>query len=254
MSSLSLVCFGSIGAIAHSSEIQWNCFNAALEDAYKAGKLSKQITWDQETYIKSLVSTGGKRRLKEHLSNSEGSSAIDVTDELVEAIYQKKTELFIEAINSGAISVRPGVKELLEACKELGIKTAFCTTTDHRVAKAITAKLGLDSFFELQLNDQCLPKFGNNNKPLPDCYLYVVDTLLGKTDAITLSSQVVAFEDTEVSIASSVSAGIVSIGIPNKWAVDQDFSKAFKKISEVSDLGADGKSIVVALEGVIKGA
>jgi len=129
----------------------------------------------------------------------------------------------------------------------MGIKTAFCTTTDHRVADAIATQFGLKDLFDLCLSDQDLPKFGNKNKPEPDAYLYVVKTLFGQEDAV---QKVIAFEDTQVSLASPVSANIKSIAVPNAWAVDHDFSGAVKKIGEVSDLGADGKNVIEVLSEI----
>merc|ERR1712241_12355 len=189
------------------------------------GEITKYVPWEKEAYIKSLVSSGGKKRLKEHF----GANGVESSEALIESIYNRKTELFVDIINKGGLTLRPGVHDLLTAAKDMGIKTAFCTTTDHRVADAIATQ------------------FGNKNKPEPDAYLYVVKTLFGQEDAV---QKVIAFEDTQVSLACPVSANIKSIAVPNAWAVDHDFSGAVKKIGEVSDLGADGKTVIEVLSEI----
>jgi len=237
------ICFGSIGAVSSCSEIQWKCFNEALKEKFEAGEITKNVPWEKEAYIKSLVSTGGRKRLNEHF----GANGVESSEALIESIYNRKTELFVDIINKGGLTLRPGVHDLLTAAKDMGIKTAFCTTTDHRVADAIATQFGLKDLFDLCLSDQDLPKFGNKNKPEPDAYLYVVKTLFGQEDAV---QKVIAFEDTQVSLASPVSANIKSIAVPNAWAVDHDFSGAVKKIGEVSDLGADGKNVIEVLSEI----
>jgi len=241
---LECICFGSIGAVAHCSEIQWKCFNQSLQEKSKSGELSKEVVWEKDAYMKSLVSTGGKSRLKEYLLQQ---GIAEVSDDLVGAIHARKTELFIETINGGGITLRPGLRELLTAARELGIKTAFCTTTDNRVADAIATQLGLKDLFDLRLSDLDLPKFGNKNKPEPDCYLYVVKTLLGQEDAV---QKVIAFEDTQVSLASPAAAKIKCVAVPNAWAVDQDFTGAVRRVNEVTDIAEDGKQAIEVLSAI----
>merc|ERR1711879_549419 len=94
---------------------------------------------------------------------------------------------------------------LLSAAKEQGIKTVFASTTDHSVADAIATQFGLMDLFDLRLCNLDYPRFGNKNKPQPDIYRYVVKTLFGKDEA---AQKVIAFEDTQVSLASPMGAKI----------------------------------------------
>jgi hypothetical protein len=67
------IIFGSIGVLAHCSEIQWNAFNQALAEMCEKGeltlasgeKLEKTVFWGKNTYVESLTSTGGAKRLKD---------------------------------------------------------------------------------------------------------------------------------------------------------------------------------------------
>jgi len=296
------VIFGSIGALAHCSEIQWKTFNQALGEAVDAGKLklspladdddNNKIFWEKEPYRASLTSTGGKNRVKEYLLKQmvEEADKELVNDDLVKAIHTRKTELFLDYIlqKSGApgLTLRPGIMELLTDAKKAGVKTAFCSTSEKLIIDAFVQTLGLAELFDLVLSNDDLPKFGNKAKPAPDCYWFVVKTLfalnpLGLNKApdgsdrqesgdtttsaesmadmeegksVMKSRVIVAFEDTEISLKSPVSAEVaLVVATPNNWAVEQDYSKAHK-CTEVADLGGNALQALADLAGPVGSA
>jgi len=251
------ILFGAIGSIAHCCEVQWRCFNQALQELVVSGDLKapdssskdadgNTISWDQDSYRASLTSTGGRNRLRAFLLSKSMISESDdekVTEDLIKQIHLRKTELFVKAIEDGGLKLRPGVKELCAGARASGIKTAFCTLTEVPIVEAFVKKLELKGLFDLVLSEADSHKWGGKAKPHPDCYQYAVRTLLGEgADASEQMKNVVAFEDTQISLQSPVAAGINCIAVPNEWSTDQDFSSAKLCLKEVDGLSSEAGS------------
>lgn len=243
-SKLDAIFFGSIGSVAHCCEIQYNCFNEALkEQGFPA--------WDKQKYINSLLNSGGKKRVRAWLEESEKV----ITDEQIQAIYGRKTELFLDRIGKGELVLRPGIKELLLEAKSRGIKTAFVATTPDAVGQAFVDHLGLQDCFDLVIRESMyseLPEGGqmvlkNGDKPKAACYVYAAQKTLN-TDKLQ-NLKIVAFEDTVVSMQGALDAQIpLNIALPNEWSVDQPFTVPIaNKIKEVPDLGASADSVIQKL-------
>merc|ERR1712050_417436 len=98
--------------------------------------------------------------------------------------------------------------------------------------------------FDLRLCNLDYPRFGNKNKPQPDIYHYVAKTLFGKDEA---AQKVIAFEDTQVSLASPMGAKIKCVAVPSEWAVDHDFSSAVRRVKEVTDIAVDSNKAIEVL-------
>lgn len=90
--------FGSIGAVVETSERQREAFNTAFR------QFDVDLFWDQDTYQRLLQQPGGRRRIAEALANAN----VDADDGLVDAIYNKKTSLFLSTLRAG-VEARPGV-------------------------------------------------------------------------------------------------------------------------------------------------
>jgi beta-phosphoglucomutase-like phosphatase (HAD superfamily) len=271
-----LVLIGSIGVVAHCSELQYNLFNQALAEIMGAHDASGNKTmWDKQAYVDSLVATGGKIRLKTYLRGEKGLSDEIASDENIEKVYLRKTELFVEEIlkskQTGTIRIRPGILEIVKAAKDQGIKTGFCTTTVKAVMDAFVTSFELEGLFDYYFSDAELPKIGYKGKPNPDCYLHAVKQILGEdavvarplstTESVStdegdgnatptegkpqptvfrVAKNVIAFEDTQISMEAPVRAGIPCVAIPSEWSTHQDFSKSVLMVAEAPALvGAD---------------
>jgi len=245
MAAVDCVIFGSIGTLAHCCELQWKLFNQALKEKCASGAIpewsseNKDIFWEKDIYIASLTNTGGKSRLKVFL---EAGGVANATEELCAEIHERKTELFIAEINTGALTLRAGIRELLAACKAAGIKTAFCTTTDKRVVDAFVANLGLQDSFDFCLSASDMPEFGDKGKPEPDCYWHVLKSLFGEEGFA--NKKAVCFEDTQISMTSALKAGVPCIATPNEWSKTHDFSAAKMCAAEVGALAEDGTKVL----------
>lgn len=181
------------------------------------------------------------------------------TDENIKKVYDRKTELFVDAIKKskadGSMQVRPGVMEMLRAAKEANIKTGFCTTTAESVMNAFVETFEMEELLDFSFHDGHYD--GNKGKPDPGCYLNAVKTVLGEDAVESANGQhkykynVIAFEDTEISMEAPVRAGIPCVAMPNNWVEHQDFSKSAATVSELPKLAGFDANCIQALADLL---
>jgi len=229
---------GSIGTICSTSEIQLEGYNTAFNYA------GLDWYWDATTYKRLLGVTGGKARLREYAREVQAHS---VDDALLEQIHEHKTAHYRKAMRPGQVSIRPGVRRLIDAAKASGIKLAFVTTTERRNLETIDYALGEEfslSDFDLVLDRGMVEA----EKPAPEAYQLVLDALDVR------ASDAVAIEDTSECVASAVTAGVSCIATPHSYSVDQNFSKAVACLNHLGDPGSAATLIFgkqVTDEGIV---
>lgn len=212
MQALKAVMFGAIGTIAETSDLQRQSFNAAFQEA------GLDWYWNAEQYLKLLKTNGGQARLREFRDADE--SRRGVSDALIEQVHHAKTQHYVQLTRrAGAVKPRPGVAELIALCLNARIKLAWCTSTslDNVVSiqQALASQLPIDLFDVVVTIDKIAQV-----KPAPDSYLYALDRLG------LHAHQVVAIEDTPVSICAAKAANIYCIATPGDTTGGQDFSEA----------------------------
>jgi HAD superfamily hydrolase (TIGR01509 family) len=211
--------FGATGTLANSSEMQFNAFNKALEEA----NLPK---WDQAHYRKTLQScNGGTNRLQAFLQQK----GVQATIEQIVAVHARKTEIFAQTIKeSGGLTARPGVLSLLKDAKAKGLKTALCSTAyKANVDLMFEGIEGLSrDMFDLVISRADAQLYGEN-KPAPDVYKYAMAKLGVKRP--------LAIEDAQMSVQAAVNAGIPCVAVPGGWCMDHDYSAADARVVELSD-------------------
>lgn len=229
MAQLRAVIFGAIGVIAETSDLQRRAFNAAFAEA------GLDWVWDVATYRDLLSINGGQERLRAHRDADVHRSG--VSDALIAVLHDRKTALYAEIIEGGSLAPRSGVASLVAACKAAGVLNAFCTSTSRNnvdaIADGIAGQLDFADFASITTIDKIA-----RVKPAPDAYLHCLGAL-GLT-----ADEVVAIEDTPVSMASALAAGIRVIATPGAMTADQDFSGA---ALVVPDLTAVTLSMIEAL-------
>lgn len=221
MSQLKAVIFGAIGTIAETSDLQRQAFNAAFAAA------GLDWHWDTQTYKTLLNTNGGQHRLQTY-RNADPARA-GVSDGLIAELHQAKTDQYVDILKRIQLHPRPGVVDLISDCKRMDVDVAFCTSTSMdnvaAIGEALADVLPFGQFKLIVTIDKI-----KRVKPAPDAYLYCLDQL-GLTAA-----QVVAIEDTPVSIAAARAAGIVTIATPGATTSDQDFSSANVVIPDLAGM------------------
>ncbi len=219
MVQLKAVIFGAIGVIAETSDLQRQAFNLAFREQ------GLDWNWDTETYRRLLSINGGQTRLRAY--RDEDASHSDVTEAMIAMLHERKTHHYAALTANGALTPRKGVAELIKACQEAGVRVALCTSTSVENVDAIKSALGNTLDFSAFASITTIDKIGAV-KPAPDAYLHCLSQLgLSAAD-------VVAIEDTPVSIKSATAAGIAVIATPGAMTDDQDFSSASMKVDDLA--------------------
>ncbi|WP_367103164.1 HAD family hydrolase [uncultured Psychrobacter sp.] len=207
---------GSIGVLAETSDIQRRAYNQALKEA------GLDWHWDKDTYRDLLTDSGGVKRLTR--LNKEKEANLSQDD--IERIHARKTELACQEIVNEGITLRPGVAELIDQALQQGIKLALVTSTYQdnidAIAKAAGDDLPLDKFSAVLTRDDA-----DASKPAPDVYLSALKRL--SVDA----SEVIAVEDSSPSLQAAKQAGIYTVVTPGNFTDQQDFSAADKKLTSL---------------------
>ena len=211
---LKAVIFGSIGSFSETSRIQLESFNEALSQ----NGLKQQ--WDEKEYIEFLKIQGGLNRLKQVFPESN--------PQVLEKIHSDKTRLFQQKLAEGESFLRTGFEAFCEMLLQNNILIGLASTTFLDSIDAILKSLNTISRENFAfIGHQGLTQ---RQKPDPEIYEIALREMGVKKD------EVLAFEDTRLSLMSPIHAGIKTIAIPGDLSSGQDFSEATLVIQQYSDL------------------
>ncbi len=211
---LKAVIFGSIGSFSETSRIQLESFNEALSQ----NGLKQQ--WDEKEYIEFLKIQGGLNRLKQVFPES--------SPQVLEKIHSDKTRLFQQKLVEGESFLRIGFEAFCEMLLQNNILIGLASTTFLDSIDAILKSLNTISRENFAfIGHQGLTQ---RQKPDPEIYEMALREMGVKKD------EVLAFEDTRLSLMSPIHAGIKTIAIPGELSSGQDFSEATLVIQQYSDL------------------
>ena len=211
---LKAVIFGSIGSFSETSRIQLESFNEALSQ----NGLKQQ--WDEKEYIEFLKIQGGLNRLKQVFPES--------SPQVLEKIHSDKTRLFQQKLAEGESFLRTGFEAFCKMLLQNNILIGLASTTFLESIDAILKSLNTISRDNFAfIGHQGLTQ---RQKPDPEIYEMALREMGVKKD------EVLAFEDTRLSLMSPIHAGIKTIAIPGELSSGQDFSEATLVIQQYSDL------------------
>ncbi len=114
---------------------------------------------------------------------------------------------------SGAIPVKPGVRDLTTALAAANIPYAIATSTKTDHAHENLARAGIADLFDTLIGGDQV----QNGKPAPDIYLRAAETL-GIAPA-----RCAAFEDSENGVRAALAAGMITTQVPDLKHPDADF-------------------------------
>ena len=211
---LKAVIFGSIGSFSETSRIQLESFNEALSQ----NGLKQQ--WDEKEYIEFLKIQGGLNRLKQVFPES--------SPQVLEKIHSDKTRLFQQKLAEGESFLRTGFEAFCEMLLQNNILIGLASTTFLDSIDAI-----LKSFKTISgENFAFIGHQGLTQRQKPDPEIYEI----ALREMGVKKEEVLAFEDTRLSLMSPIHAGIKTIAIPGELSSGQDFSEATLVIQQYSDL------------------
>ncbi|MGI8712697.1 MAG: HAD-IA family hydrolase [Solirubrobacteraceae bacterium] len=211
---MSAVLFGSIGALADTSELQREAFN----ESFRAHALD--WNWSRDEYRELLRESGGTSRIAAY-AESRG-------DEVnAAAVHATKSEVFRKNLQMGGIEARPGVVETIEQAQRDGVQVALVTTTSGEniaaLAHALRPRIDVDSF-ALVVDTSDVAQF----KPAPDAYEFALKRLDEQAGSC------VAVEDNLGGLEAAVAAGVPCVAFPGENNVGHDFGQASRRVDSLS--------------------
>ncbi len=211
MTQLKAVIFGAIGVVAETSELHRQAFNAAFKQAGLDWK------WSVIAYKDLLKTPDGEERIRAFRDGDP--SRADVTDKMIKELHDAKEKGFAELVAASKLVIRPGVKELVDACTAADVSVAWCSSSRaqhvNALKKVLAKQLPFKDFASIVTADQITAE-----KPAPDAYLRCLEDLGLK------AADVVAIEDTPANVAAAKAAGILTVATPSEATTGQDFSEA----------------------------
>ncbi len=176
------------------------------------------VEWSVEEYHELLRVGGGKERMTHYLQTRGLGVEVQPDDvpELIRRLHRRKTDVFIELIESGALPLRPGVRRIMEEAVGLGLTLGVCTTSNERAAGAIAHGLLADVPLRFVLAGDVVPA----KKPDPAIYLLALD------ESGLQADQCVVFEDSHIGAVAAKAAGMYVVATTNLYTENEDLSMA----------------------------
>lgn len=208
---LRAICFGSIGTIAETSEIQRTSFNKAFREAGLGWE------WGPDEYRRLLKMSGGEKRIRDY-AKAKGDE-VDAS-----ALHARKSELFRAEIMRG-LEARPGVLETIAAARARNVPVAFTTTTSLENVMALLKglRIGQDTFSFI--GHRAAVREG---KPSADIYRIALQKLG------THPNDIVAVEDSAVATRAAQIIGIPVVAFPGAMHQDDDFGDVVETVDRLS--------------------
>jgi HAD superfamily hydrolase (TIGR01509 family) len=174
--------------------------------------------WDVEKYHELLQIAGGKERMKHYLQTEGFGVEIkpEEVDDLIKKLHNRKTEVFLELIESGKLPLRPGVKRFMTEAMDRGLVLGVCTTSNEKAAHAIAYQILKDINFKFVLAGDIVSK----KKPNPEIYLLA----LKKTGLEP--EECIVVEDSRNGVLAAKAAGMHVVATTNVYTEKEDLSQA----------------------------
>lgn len=209
--------------MADTEEIHRRAFNAAFI------KMALDWEWTPALYKKLLEVSGGKERIGYFLDTLDiAHTSRHALHASIPLIHSIKTRIYKEMVESGCVSLRPGIKRLLMAARQRGIKLGIATTTTMgNVEALLSSPVGektIKSFDAIGAGDLV-----EHKKPAPDIYNLVLSTIR------VPRHECVAFEDSVNGLRAAKAAGLFTVVTPTQWNNDHDFSGADLLLPSLGD-------------------
>ena len=188
--------------------------------------------WDVATYGKLLEVAGGKERMK-HFFNETGWPPIsgDDRDTFIADLHALKSSIYKELIESGQLSLRPGINRIVDEARGANLRLAVCSTSKLESVLAVMDLMGAErkSWFEQVLAGDVVSR----KKPDPEVYLLVLERLGLEP------GECVVVEDSQIGMTAALAAGMHCIVTTSVYTATEDFSGADRVVSELGDSPGD---------------
>ncbi len=212
------------GTLADTERAHLAAFNHAFAD------MGMGWVWDEALYTGLLDISGGKERIL-HYWNTICPTMLEVdamaVNDTVNRLHELKTAAYEAAVNDGAVSLRPGVLQLMDEARAEGLQLGIATTTSPvNIAALMRRAIGPD----WRLNFTAIGDASTAplKKPHPQVYLQMLAALqLNPTVCIAL-------EDSSNGLRAATAAGLATVITPTTYTAHHDFAAALRVVPDLS--------------------
>ena len=214
------------GTLADTESVHLAAFNHAFEQSGMGWH------WDLAQYTQLLDISGGKERMLHHwrsLQPDLKELAGGAVEAIINRLHEIKTAYYENAVNNGAVTLRPGVLALMSEARAQGLQLAIATTTSPvNIAALLRSAIGSDwrSHF-LAVGDASNAPV---KKPNPQVYMKVL------ADMGLRAADCLAFEDSANGLRAARAAGLATVITPNSFTAHHDFTGALRVVPDLSQV------------------
>jgi len=230
---LLLDCDGTIADTERDGHLV--AFNRAFAD------LGYDISWSVEEYRALLDVPGGKERLRTYFSQHPelGLGSGEALEQHVLALHRRKSEVYLELVDAGAMPGRPGIRRLVHAALDGGWRVAVASTSSARSVEAVARSVVGDEAVE-RMSGVFAGDVVEHKKPHPDIYE------LALTDVGLDPSRTIVVEDSRPGATAAQRAGLTHLVTVNHFTKDEHFPDAATVVDSLGEPGAPSTVIAGA--------
>ena len=223
---LKALIFDVDGTLADTESAHMAAFNQAFAE------LGLDWVWTDDMYLDLLHVSGGKERILHYWQQRDPAilqADAPALQAQVNRLHALKTVAYEQAVNCGAVRLRPGVLNLIDEARQADLQLAIATTTSPaNIAALLRHAMGAD----WRLNFSAIGDAGTApiKKPHPQVYLQVLDALK------LPGAQCLALEDSSNGLQAAMAAGIATIITPNPFTAHHDFTGALRVVPDLSQV------------------
>jgi len=223
---LKALIFDVDGTLADTESAHMAAFNQAFAEQ------GLDWVWTDDMYLELLHVSGGKERILHYWQQRDPAilqADAPALQAQINRLHALKTVAYEQAVNRGAVRLRPGVLNLIDEARQADLQLAIATTTSPaNIAALLRHAMGAD----WRLNFSAIGDAGTApiKKPHPQVYLQVLGAL--KLPA----AQCLALEDSRNGLQAAMAAGIATIITPNPFTAHHDFTGALRVVPDLSQV------------------
>ena len=223
---LKALIFDVDGTLADTESAHMAAFNQAFAE------LGLDWVWTDDMYLELLHVSGGKERILHYWQQRDPAilqADAPALQAQINRLHALKTVAYEQAVNRGAVRLRPGVLNLMDEARQADLQLAIATTTSPaNIAALLRHAMGAD----WRLNFSAIGDAGTApiKKPHPQVYLQVLDALK------LPGAQCLALEDSSNGLQAAMAAGIATIITPNPFTAHHDFTGALRVVPDLSQV------------------
>ncbi|MCX7522409.1 HAD-IA family hydrolase [Microbacterium sp. STN6] len=192
------------------------------------------VQWSDADYAQKVLIGGGKERMASVLTAAFAAehglpADTEARRAFVAEMHRRKTAIYTEMVNAGALPPRPGIARLAGEAHAAGWGLAVASTSAPPSVRAVLQHAvgdALAAHFDVFAGD-----IVEHKKPAPDIYELALTRLgISPEDGVVI-------EDSGIGVRAAIGAGLRTVVTASAYTGGDDFSGASLVLSSLGDDG-----------------